>query len=237
MFYTLIKHRFWPIRACAGSYLYFKVFWKHFPAAGFKFWAYGSSSLVSELVLEFLSIYQCWKNDYNRFYIFLKDLKIFDPSNFFPIKPSLICCWLLRCFLCSNTHNKLKFSHVLLTFQAIARYCRDLQTKSNRFCIIRVPSQTQSQHIVIHLARNADKGGGVLMSIIPPNLNHSFISPVPVPDSGFRFQIRISGFSIRPYCACKTNMAACELRIKCCVLESCCSFHGSFPSRSTDQYY
>ena len=29
-------------------------------------------------------------------------------------------------------------------------------------------------------------------------------------------------------------MAACELRIKCCVLESCCSFDGSFPSRSTD---
>ena len=28
-------------------------------------------------------------------------------------------------------------------------------------------------------------------------------------------------------------MAACELRIKCCVLESCCSFDGSFPSRST----
>ena len=83
--------------------------------------------------------------------------------------------------LCSNTHNKLKFSHVLLTFQAIARYCRDLQTKSNMFCIIRAPSQTQSQRIVIHLASNADKGGGVLMSIILPNLNHSFISPVPVP--------------------------------------------------------
>ena len=54
------------------------------------------------------------------------------------------------------------------------------------FCIIRAPSQTQSQRIVIHLVRNADKGGGVLMSIILPNLNHSFISPVPVPvpDSG-----------------------------------------------------
>ena len=106
--------------------------------------------------------------------------------------------------LCSNTHIKLKFSHVLLTFQAIARYCRDLQTKSNMFCIIRAPSQTQSQRIVIHLARNADKGGGVLMSIILPNLNNSFISLVPVPDSGsgsgfrFRFRIPISGFSIRP---------------------------------------
>ena len=106
--------------------------------------------------------------------------------------------------LCSNTHNKLKFSHVLLTFQAIARYCCDLQTKANMFCIIRAPSQTQSQRIVIHLARNAEKGGGVLMSIILPNLNHSFISlvPVPVPDSGsrFRFRIRIwiSWFSIRP---------------------------------------
>ena len=33
---------------------------------------------------------------------------------------------------------------------------------------------------------------------------------------------------------CKTKMAACALRIKCCVLESCCSFDGSFPSRSTN---
>ena len=43
--------------------------------------------------------------------------------------------------------------------------------------------------IVIHPARNAEKGGGVLMSIILPNLKHSFISLIPVPDpdpdSGF----------------------------------------------------
>ena len=32
---------------------------------------------------------------------------------------------------------------------------------------------------------------------------------------------------------CKTEMAACALRIKCCVLESCCSFDGSFPNQST----
>ena len=35
--------------------------------------------------------------------------------------------------------------------------------------------------IIIHLARNAEKGGGVLMSVTLPNLNHSFIFPVPVP--------------------------------------------------------
>ena len=66
------------------------------------------------------------------------------------------------------------------------------------FCIIRAPSQTQSQRIVIHLARNADKRGGVLMSIILPNLNHSFISPVlvPVPDSGSGSG---SGFPCFPY--------------------------------------
>ena len=70
------------------------------------------------------------KNDYNRFYIFLKDLKIFDPANFFPLSGlSFVARYFVA--LCSNTHNKLKFSHVLLTFQAIARYCRDLQTKSN----------------------------------------------------------------------------------------------------------
>ena len=120
------------------------------------------------------------------------------PRIFFPLSGLL---FVARYFvaLCSNTHNKLKSSHVLLTFQAITRYCRDLQTNSNMFCIIRAPSQTQSQRIVIHLARNADKGGGVLMSIILPNLNHSFISPVPDSGSGFRFRIPISWFSIRPY--------------------------------------
>ena len=35
--------------------------------------------------------------------------------------------------------------------------------------------------IIIHLARNAEKGGGVLMSITVPKLKHSFIFPVPVP--------------------------------------------------------
>ena len=45
--------------------------------------------------------------------------------------------------------------------------------------------------------------------------------------------IGVSGVLRRPYCMCKPKMAACALRIKCCVLESCCSFDGSFPSRST----
>ena len=51
------------------------------------------------------------------------------------------------------------------------------------FCIIRASSQTQSPSTIIHLARNVEKGGGVLhvMLIILPNLKHSFISPVPVP--------------------------------------------------------
>ena len=45
--------------------------------------------------------------------------------------------------------------------------------------------------------------------------------------------IWVSGVPRGPYCVCKTKMAAFALRIKCCVLESCCSFDGSFPSRST----
>ena len=49
-----------------------------------------------------------------------------------------------------------------------------------------------------------------------------------------RRTIGVSGIPHWPYCVCKTNMAACELRIKCCNLESCCSFDGSFPSRSTN---
>ena len=45
--------------------------------------------------------------------------------------------------------------------------------------------------------------------------------------------IGVSGVPRGPYCMCKTKMATCALRIKCCVLESCCSFDGSFPSLST----
>ena len=65
---------------------------------------------------------------------------------------------------------------------------------------ILVPFLKRAPCIIIHLARNAEKGGGVLMSIILPNLNHSFV-PVPFPDSvsvsGFRFRFRIpdSGFT------------------------------------------
>ena len=44
--------------------------------------------------------------------------------------------------------------------------------------------------------------------------------------------IGVSGVLRGPYCMC-TKIAACALRIKCCVLESCCSFDGSFPSLST----
>ena len=39
----------------------------------------------------------------------------------------------------------------------------------------------RAPRIIIHLARNAEKGGGALMSVTLPNLNHSFIFPVPVP--------------------------------------------------------
>ena len=53
---------------------------------------------------------------------------------------------------------------------------------------VHVPFLKRVWRIVIHLARNAEKGGGVLMLIILPNLKHSFISPipVPVPDPDFR---------------------------------------------------
>ena len=64
---------------------------------------------------------------------------------------------------------------------------------------ILVPFLKRAPCIIIHLARNAEKGGGVLMSIILPNLNHSFVPvPVPFPDSGSVSGIQISWFSIRP---------------------------------------
>ena len=56
-----------------------------------------------------------------------------------------------------------------------------------------VPFLKRAPRIIIHLARNAEKGGGVLMSITLSNLKHSFMCPVPdvvpdpVPDSGSRF--------------------------------------------------
>ena len=52
-----------------------------------------------------------------------------------------------------------------------------------------VPLLKRAPRVIIHLARNAEKGGGVLMSLILPNLKHSFISPilVPVPDPDSRF--------------------------------------------------
>ena len=72
------------------------------------------------------------------------------------------------------------------------------------FCIIRASSQTQSPRTIVHLARNAEKERGVLMSIMLPNLNHSFISLVPVPvqvpdpdflfcHTPFPFKVQLSG--------------------------------------------
>ena len=51
------------------------------------------------------------------------------------------------------------------------------------FVLVTFPKR--ALRIIINLARNAEKGGGVLMSVTLPNLKHSFIFPVPVPDSGF----------------------------------------------------
>ena len=70
---------------------------------------------------------------------------------------------------------------------------------------ILVPFLKRAPCIIIHLARNAEKGGGVLMSIILPNLNHSFV-PVPFPDSGFPgfpyaplLTVTVTHFSIEIY--------------------------------------
>ena len=50
-----------------------------------------------------------------------------------------------------------------------------------------VPFLKRAPRIIIHLARNVEKGGGVLMRITLPNLKHSFICPVPVPVPDSRF--------------------------------------------------
>ncbi len=49
---------------------------------------------------------------------------------------------------------------------------------------------------MIHLARNAEKGGGVLMSIILPKLKHSFICPIPLPVPVPDFRFRIPDFLV-----------------------------------------
>ena len=58
----------------------------------------------------------------------------------------------------------------------------DLIIDSYYMSFILVPFLKRAPTIIIHLARNAEKGGGVLMSIIFRNFNHSFICP----NSGFR---------------------------------------------------
>ena len=65
----------------------------------------------------------------------------------------------------------------------------------------------RAPRIIIHLVRNAEKGGGVLMSATLPNVNHSFIFPfpfpVPVPDPvpDFRvFHTPIGALTI-PHCS------------------------------------
>ena len=44
--------------------------------------------------------------------------------------------------------------------------------------------------IIIHLARNVDKAGGVLMSIILPNLNYSFGTGFLIPDFPYAQYLR-----------------------------------------------
>ena len=48
-----------------------------------------------------------------------------------------------------------------------------------------IPFPKRALHIIIHLAMNVEKEGGVLMRITLPNLKHSFICPVPVPIPDF----------------------------------------------------
>ena len=55
------------------------------------------------------------------------------------------------------------------------------------------------------------------MSIILPNLNHSFVTvPVPVPDSGFRFRFRISDFWVFHTPLCKPPKEVIHLHTGYC---------------------
>ena len=67
-----------------------------------------------------------------------------------------------------------------------------------------MPFLKRAPRIIIHLARNAEKEGGVLMSITLPNLKHSFICPIPVP-----VPVPDSGFPDFPY----ARLAWCVLRL------------------------
>ena len=56
------------------------------------------------------------KNDYDRFYIFLKDLRIFDPSKFFPVTRSLVSLLLVTSLnrvvtLIANSNFHTYYSH------------------------------------------------------------------------------------------------------------------------------
>ena len=106
---------------------------------------------------------------------------------------------------CSNTHSKLRFhtyySHFKQMPGIVATY------KQKQICLYNkgiIPNSISAYH---HPScEECREGRRVLISIILPNLKHSFICPIPVPvpvkvpapvpDSGF--QIQISSFSIRP---------------------------------------
>jgi len=71
--------------------------------------------------------------------------------------------------------------------------------------------------IIIHVARNAEKRGVVLKSIILPNLNHSCICPVPDSVSG----LRISAY---PYASKDADSRKTLIN----------AFHGQWTLRFTD---
>ena len=112
----------------------------------------------------------------------------------------MLCFCCARILLASAYFSKTIYpaarnvSHVL-TFQPIPRwfdttYKQKLYNKStipNKRMIttmffVLVPFLKRAPRIIVHLARNVEKLGGALMSIILPNLKHLFICPVPVPD-------------------------------------------------------
>ena len=51
----------------------------------------------------------------------------------------------------------------------------EMEVPSDGLLFILIPFLKSAPWVIIHLARNAEKGGGVLMSIIFRNLNHLFI--------------------------------------------------------------
>ena len=136
------------------------------------------------------------KHDYNRFYIFLKNLRIFDPSKFFAITWSLVPSLLVTYLICvvtpiTNSNFHTYYSHFKQLPGVVATY------KQNKYVLYDkgiIPNSISAYH---HPPCKEWGEGGRSIDVSHTSQLKAFIY-LSDSSSGFGFRIWISGFSIRP---------------------------------------